>query len=379
MMNFEFDSTIIRKNTDSVKWDGQGGDYLPFWVADMDFAVAPPIVEALQKRLEHPVFGYTKPGEGVYHAVIEYYRKRFSFEIQKEWIVFIQGVNTGNNIASRALGGTIMVNTPMYPHINQKLPLEAGKPIVRIPLKDDEGSLTFDFEAMESAVTEEITTFVLCNPHNPTGHVYTREELERLLDFAERHEITIISDEIHSDLILEGEHIPAFTLGERALERTITHHSATKTYNLPGLPVAFAIIPNPQLRARYKDVAATMTSPLAALSLTALEAAFTKGEPWRRALLLYLQENRNYLAERIGQIEGLHFYPGQATYLAWIDARGTGLSNPQEFFLRQAGIHLNDGASFSANGFVRLNFGCPQTNLKEACDRIEQALGGRER
>lgn len=372
-MNFDFDTIINRKDTNSAKWDAQGGDYLPLWVADMDFAVAAPIREALQKRLEHPFFGYTIPGEGAYEAVIGYYRERYHFEVPKEWIVFIHGVNVGNNIAARALGGTIMVATPMYPHINQKLPQEAGKPVIRVPLKEN-GGFTFDFRAMERAVNKDVTTFVLCNPHNPVGRVYKREELELLLDFAERHEITIISDEIHSDLVFEGEHIPAFILGERARQRTIVHHSATKTYNLPGLPLAFAVIPNPQLRAQYQAVAATMDAPFSTLSFTALEAAFTKGEPWRQALLQYLKENRNYLTERLGQMEGLHFYPGEATYLAWIDTRGAGIDNPRQFFLKKAGVHFNDGAPFSAKGFIRLNFGCPRSYLEEACNRIEQAL-----
>lgn len=373
-MSFDFVSEINRRNTASVKWDGQEQDVLPLWVADMDFAAAPPIMEALKKRLEHPVFGYTGPGEGVYSAIIGYYRKRHHYEIKKEWIVFIPGVNTGNNIAARALGGGMMVNTPMYPHINQKLPLEAGQPITRVPLKEQESQFTFDFEAMEEAVTADITTFVLCNPHNPVGHVYTREELDSLFDFAKRHNLTVISDEIHSDLVLEGEHIPAFTLGEKARERSITHHSATKTYNIPGLPAAFAVIPNPELRARYQKAAAAMVSPFSALSFTAMEAAFTNGEPWRQALLEHLKDNRSYLDERINRIKGLHYTPGSASYLAWIDARETGLDNPWKFFLEKALVHLNDGVPFSAEGFVRLNFGCPRKTLEEACDRIERAL-----
>ena len=373
-MDFDFDRQIERRQTDCSKWDRQGGDYLPLWVADMDFAVAEPIIEAIRKRVEHPVFGYTFPGESVYNAIIDYYRKRYDFEIKKEWIVFIHGVNTGNNIAARALGGTIMVATPMYPHINQKLPKEAGKPVIRVPLKEEGESFTFDFEAMEQAVTDEVTTFVLCNPHNPVGRVYTRQELKELLDFARRHDIVIVSDEIHSDLILEGEHIPAFTLGEEALERTIVHHSASKTYNLPGLPVAFAIIPNRELRSRYQAVADTMSAPFGTLSFVALEAAFTEGEPWRQALLKYLRENKRYLDERVAQIKGLHIYPSQGTYLGWIDARGTGIEHPAEFFRREAGVNFNDGEPFSANGCIRVNFGCPRENLKRAFDRVEEEL-----
>ena len=156
-MKIDFNRQINRKNTDCSKWDGQGGDYIPLWVADMDFPVAEPVLEALKKRLEHPFFGYTFPGESVYQAVISYYKRRYDFDVKKEWILFNHGVNTGNNIAARALGGTIMVATPMYPHINQKLPQEAGKPVIRVPLKQENGLYTFDFEAMEKAVTQDVT------------------------------------------------------------------------------------------------------------------------------------------------------------------------------------------------------------------------------
>ena len=200
-MKIDFNRQINRKNTDCSKWDGQGGDYIPLWVADMDFPVAEPVLEALKKRLEHPFFGYTFPGESVYQAVISYYKRRYDFDVKKEWILFNHGVNTGNNIAARALGGTIMVATPMYPHINQKLPQEAGKPVIRVPLKQENGLYTFDFEAMEKAVTQDVTTFVLCNPHNPVGRVFTGKELEELFAFAARHDIVVVADEIHSDLI----------------------------------------------------------------------------------------------------------------------------------------------------------------------------------
>ena len=186
--------------------------------------------------LEHPFFGYTFPGESVYQAVISYYKRRYDFDVKKEWILFNHGVNTGNNIAARALGGTIMVATPMYPHINQKLPQEAGKPVIRVPLKQENGLYTFDFEAMEKAVTQDVTTFVLCNPHNPVGRVFTGKELEELFAFAARHDIVVVADEIHSDLILEGEHIPAITLNEAARQRVILHHSARSSGGICHYP-----------------------------------------------------------------------------------------------------------------------------------------------
>lgn len=373
-MKADFDIQIDRKHTDCSKWDGQGGDYIPLWIADMDFPVAEPILQALKERLEHPFFGYTFPGECVYEAVISYYKERYGFEVKKEWILFNHGVNTGNNIAARALGGTIMVATPMYPHINEKLPKESGKPVIRVPLKQENGIYTFDFEAMERAVTPEVTTFVLCNPHNPVGRVFTRKELEDLFDFAARHEVVVVADEIHSDLILEGEHIPAITVNEEARQRVILHHSASKTYNIPGLPVAFAIIPNETLRHKYEEVASTMHAPFNTLSFVALKTAFTKGEPWRQELLEYLRENKKWLDERISRIPGLSICHSEGTYLGWIDARETGLENPAEFFMKEAGVKFNDGNAFSAPGFIRVNFACPRANLQKAFDQVEQAL-----
>ena len=268
-----------------------------------------------------------------------------------------------------------MVATPMYPHINQKLPQEAGKPVIRVPLKQENGLYTFDFEAMEKAVTQDVTTFVLCNPHNPVGRVFTGKELEELFAFAARHDIVVVADEIHSDLILEGEHIPAITLNEAARQRVILHHSASKTYNIPGLPVAFAIIPNEKLRHKYEEVAATMHAPFDTLSFVALEAAFTKGEEWRQELLEYLKENKKWLDERISRIPGLSICHSEGTYLGWIDARETGLSDPAGFFMKEAGVKFNDGESFSAPGFIRVNFACPRAYLEEAFDKVEKALG----
>lgn len=373
-MKIDFDRQINRKNTDCAKWDGQDKDCIPLWIADMDFPVAEPILEALKKRLEHPFFGYTFPGERVYQAIISYYESRYGFHVKKEWILFNHGVNMGNNIAARALGGTIMVATPMYPHINQKLSKESGKPVIRVPLKNENGWYTFDFEAMEKAVTKEVTTFLLCNPHNPVGRVFTKKELEELFDFAARHDIVVVADEIHSDLILEGEHIPAITLSEAARQRVILHHSASKTYNIPGLPVAFAIIPNTELRQKYEEIAATMHAPFDVLSFVALETAFTKGEEWRQELLNYLRENKKWLDERISQIPGLSICHSEGTYLGWIDARETGLKDPAAFFIKEAGVKFNDGESFSAPGFIRVNFACPRAYLEEAFERVENVL-----
>ena len=206
-----------------------------------------------------------------------------------------------------------------------------------------------------------MTTFVLCNPHNPVGRVFTGKELEELFAFAARHDIVVVADEIHSDLILEGEHIPAITLNEAARQRVILHHSASKTYNIPGLPVAFAIIPNEKLRHKYEEVAATMHAPFDTLSFVALEAAFTKGEEWRQELLEYLRENKKWLDERISRIPGLSICHSEGTYLGWIDARETGLSDPAGFFMKEAGVKFNDGESFFCSRFYPCEFRLPQS------------------
>ena len=266
-----------------------------------------------------------------------------------------------------------MINIPMYPHI-RRLPLEAHTGVREVPLKEKDGYYEMDFEAMEKACDEKVKVFVMSNPQNPVGRVFTRSELERLQDFCSRHDLLMVSDEIHCDLLFEGEHIPYFTLNEEAKNHSVTLTSGSKTYNIPAIPCAFAIIPNPELRKKYEDICYGLFSPVSVMGIEALRAGYDKCKQWKADLLEYLRENRDYMEKRIEKMEGVTVVHNQATYLAWMDCRGLGLEDPWKFFREEAGVNFNNGVDFAAPGFLRINFGCPRSQLKEALDRMEAAI-----
>lgn len=369
-----FDQIINRKGTNCAKWDMQGGDYIPMWVADMDFTAPPAVLDAVQKRLNHGVFGYGAIAKQTAQAISQHYQKTYGVELPVEWIVWIPSVMPGANIACRVGGGKIIYSTPMYTHI-RKLPQEAHTGVIEVPMKENNLHYEMDFDALEEAVTDDTGVLVICNPHNPVGRVFTREELEKAAAFAERHHLLIVSDEIHCELTLEGQHTPFFSLNDRVKEYSITLSSAGKIANIPSLPSGFAIIPSPELRKRFQDISLGLFSTPNALSFEALNAAFNGScDEWKDELRDYLRANRDYLEERIAKIEGLRVVHNEGTYLAWIDARETGIEDPFTFFKEKAGVRFNDGADYGQKGFVRINFGCPKSQLKEALDRVEAAL-----
>lgn len=369
-----FDAEILRKGTGCAKWDGQGGDYLPMWVADMDFASPPPLLEAVERRLRHGVFGYGVYPEEAAEAVIGHYRKNYSVEVQRDWIVWIPSVMPGANLACRVGGGSILYNIPMYTHI-RRLPQEARTQVTEVQMEEKDLHYTFSLEAMEKAFTPGTGVYVLCNPHNPVGRVWTRQELQQIEDFSNTHHILVVSDEIHCELTLEGRHIPYFSLSDRAAQNSITVSSAGKIANIPALPMGFAIIPSPILRKRFQEEALGLFSTPNALAVAALTAAYNGScDEWKAELLQYLRRNRDITEKRISAMPGLRCVHNEATYLCWIDARDAGFKNPYQFFLDKAGVRLNDGADYGAPGFVRLNFGCPEKQLTRALDQMEAAL-----
>lgn len=369
-----FDTEIVRKGTGCAKWDAQGGDYLPMWVADMDFASPAPLIEAVERRVRHGVFGYGVYPEEAAQAVIRHYRKKYDVEVRKEWIVWIPSVMPGATLACRVGGGSLLYNTPMYSHI-RKLPKEVKAPVIEVPLEEHNLRYSFSLPALEAALTPEVGVYILCNPHNPVGRVWTRAELGAIEDFAAAHRLLVISDEIHCELILEGRHIPYFSLSERAAEHSITLSSAGKIANMPGLPMGFAIIPNPALRRRFKEEARGLFSSPNVLTVAAITAAYDGScEAWKKELLAYLRENRDLVEARVKAMPGLDCIHNEATYLCWIDARAAGLPDPYKFFRDKAGVRLNDGLEYGVPGFVRLNFGCPRKQLTRALDLMEEAL-----
>lgn len=375
---FDFDHAPNRAGTGSLKWDKYAGrDILPLWVADMDFKSAPAIVEALQRRLDHGVYGYTVPYESVTDAVLNYLRDRHQLTVHPDWLVWLPGLVQGLNLACRAVGqsgDSVLTVTPVYPPF-LSAPGFSDRKRISVPLSLDGSRWVFDWDALERAITPDTRLFNLCHPQNPTGRVWRREDLEQVLEFCARHHLAICSDEIHCDLILDDlPHIPMLALGPRAAERTIALYSPSKTYNLPGLACAFAVIPDTKLRAEYKRALRGLVTEINLFGYAACEAAYRHGEPWRRELIAYLRGNRDVVYSAVREhMPGVRIQPMEATYLAWLDLRDLKIGSPQKFF-EDAGVGLSNGVDFGHPGFLRLNFGCPRRVLEEGLHRMARAL-----
>lgn len=382
MNAFDFNTGPDRAGTDSIKWRRYAGrDVIPMWVADMDFAAPPAIIDALHARIDHRVFGYADPWPSLAEAVIEGIARDHAWRIQPEWLVWLPGVVTGFNVAVRAVGQPgdgVFTATPVYPPFLHAA-ANFDQRLVTAPLAHSGTRWEWDWPATEAALQENVRLFMLCNPHNPVGRVFDHAELSRIAELAERHDLIICSDEIHCGLVLDPArpHIPIATLDEAVARRTITLMAPSKTWNIPALYCAFAIIPDAALRTRYKRAMAGIVPHVNVLGLTATEIAYRDCGPWREALLDTLRANAARVFEAINALPGLSTTPVEATYLAWIDCRALiaerGIANAAAFF-EAAGVGLSDGKDFGLPGFVRLNFGCPPTRLEEGLERIRRAV-----
>lgn len=372
-------SSDTRGQSDSDKWHKYAGtNILPMWIADTEFLAAPPILDALRDRLDHGVFGYGYRQPRFVNAVKKHCRELYDWHIEDEWILPLTGVVPGLNF-SRAISqlhgkNRAVLVEPVYPHLRKHPALLPGFSDSGSPCKLENGRWVPDFDALEANINDDTGLLLLCHPHNPIGRAHTDDELARYSSIAEKYDLIVCADEIHCDLILNGSrHRPFASLGDDQRSRTITLMAASKTWNIAGLSCAFAIIANPELRRDFQRVSAGMTGDVNVLGMTATIAALEHGEPWRQKMLKYLRENAELTEARINATGKLHMTPVEATYLAWIDARGLGVENPQKFF-EQHGVGMNDGADFGAPGFVRLNFGCPRDMLEEALERISRAV-----
>ncbi|MBS1063853.1 PatB family C-S lyase [Gluconobacter wancherniae] len=381
-MIFDFDAVIDRRGTGSNKWTRYPADVLPMWVADTDFAVAPAIVDALRKRAAHPVFGYAVAQDALRAQIVTELRTRFDWVISPADIVLLPGVEPGFNMAMKAFlnpGDSIAVQTPIY------------RPILRAPghwgLKrrdirldpNASGEWAIDLAQFDAQMSGA-RAFLLCNPHNPSGKVYTREELLGIADICAKRDALIISDEIHGDLVFDGRtHTPIASLSHEIARRTITLMAASKTYNIAGLKTAFAVITDPDIRARFEANRLGMVDSVNLFGLVATEAALAGGAEWRDAQLAYLQANRDVLVDTIRTtMPGITLHAPQATFLAWLDCSALELGEePQAFFLREAKVALSAGSEFhetETQDFVRLNFGCTRATLLQGLDRMRQSL-----
>jgi cystathionine beta-lyase len=376
---FDFDSVIDRRGTGSEKWEKYAGrDILPMWVADMDFRSPPVVVEALRRRTEHGVFGYTKASPGTVEAVVGMLARDFGWKIDPAWLVWLPGLVSGLNVTCRSVGeegDDVLTLVPVYPPF-LSAPRFSRRGLVRVPLHENANRWGIDFERLEAAVTPRTRLFMLCNPHNPVGRVFDPEELQRLAELSLRRGMIVCADEIHCGLVLDPEkrHLPFAALGPEVAERTITLMAPSKTFNLAGLGCSFAVIPSESLRRSFVQAKAGIVPMVNPYGYAAAEAAYRDGEEWRRALIDYLRGNRDTLAEALKRMPGgLSMAAVEGTYLAWIDVRNTGLDESVRFF-EEAGVGLQDGREFDGPGFVRLNFGCPRAVLREALARMGRAL-----
>lgn len=377
-MQFDFDRVLERRNTDSLKWDRyKGRDVLPLWVADMDFQAPPAVLESLHKRVDHGVFGYTLPGDELVEVVVTRLWERYRWKIRPSWIVWLPGLVPALNVACRAIGDDgdeVLTFTPVYPPF-LSAPGLSRKKLTTIPLRRESDVYTFDVDRFEAELSPRSRLMLLCSPHNPVGRRYSRGELESIADVCLRHNITICSDEVHCDLILDNsEHIPTAVLGEEVAAKTITLMSASKTFNLPGLNCAFAVIPNERLRTSFVGNRLEVIPSTNAMGYAASLAAFRDCEDWRIELIDCLRGNSDITYKFINEeIPLLSMDKVEATYLAWIDARMLEVPSPARFF-EKAGVGLSDGRNFQGDGFVRLNFGCPRETLLKALERMKLAV-----
>ncbi|WP_415892593.1 MalY/PatB family protein [Neptuniibacter sp. PT8_73] len=377
-MSTEFDYQINRKGTASQKWEKYSdSDILPMWVADTDFMSPPAVIKALHERIDHGVFGYTNVPVELNELVIERMQNFYDWEVNSNDIVWLPGLVCGLNLACRSLGesgDTVLTPKPIYPPF-MSAPRLSDREVCTLPMQDIDGRKIIDFDALENALTDRTRLLLFCNPHNPGGTVYRKEELERLAAIIIKHDLYICSDEIHCDLILEQglQHTPIASLSPEIAARTITLMAPSKTFNIAGLGCSFAIIGNPELRKKFMNTKKGVVPDVNLLGYTAAIAAYQEGEEWNQQQLDYLRANRDYLQKEINQIPGLKLAPIEATYLAWIDVSGAKLTNPAHFF-EQAGIGMSPGRDFGDNNYMRLNFGCTRSTLEEAVRRIKRAL-----
>lgn len=380
-MRYDFDEMIDRRHTGSSKWDRYGErDITPMWIADMDFRSPPEVVEALQRRVEHGIFGYTDPPKELTDRIVAMYRETWGWTIDPSWVAWLPGLDVTLSLVCQAMaepGDDILVPVPVYPPFLGAVK-SARCRAVTVPLVQGGGRWAMDLEAMEQAVTPRTRVLLFCNPHNPVGRLYTADEIAAVVRLCERHDIALCSDEVHCQLILdEGRrHVPAASLSPEAAARTITLMAPSKTYNLPGLRCSFAVVPNAELRRRLRRAKRGLLGGVNLMGYTAALAAFTQGDAWLEALLEYLRANRDLVERTIAELPGLSMAHVEATYLAWIDTRPLGLEDPAKFF-EDAGVGLQEGGSFLGQGFVRINFACPRSRLQEALERIRRAVDSR--
>lgn len=370
-----FDTPPDRRGSDALKWGKYAGrDILPLWVADMDFTAPPPVITALHERIDHGVFGYGQTPAALTDAVLAHLQHEYAWTIEADWLVWLPGLVCGLNIACRTVDGEVLTATPIYPPF-LSAPRLSDRPLRTVELVCQEGRWHWDKMALEAASTATTKLFLLCHPHNPVGRCWTQEELLDLATFAERHDLIVCSDEIHCGLILDRDrrHIPLASLAPEIARRSITLMAPSKTFNIPGLGCAFAVIPDAALRRRFRRVLDGIVPHVNILGYAASVAAYRDCGDWHRELIAYLAGNRDRLETAVNALPGIKMTHVEATYLAWLDVRALGLADPQAHF-EAHGLGLSDGRDFAGSGWLRLNFGCSRQLLELAVQRLQHAV-----
>lgn len=385
-MEYYFDKVVPRRGTNSVKWDiFKEKDIIPLWVADMDFAVAPAITEALKKRVEHPVWGYTLVPNSYYDAIISWFHRRHQWDIKKNWIIYTTGVVPATSAAIKALtlpGEKVMIQTPAYNCFFTSI-MNQGCQIVENELVRDGDTYRIDFDDFErKAADEKVTVFLLCNPHNPAGRVWTKEELTKMYDICKKHNVTVISDEIHCELVMPGYHFTPFaTISEDAQDNSVTLNSPSKNFNIAGLQIANIICKNDEMRRRIDRVINIFeVCDVNPFGVIALQAAYNDSEEWLDELNKYLWDNYQYLKDRLEkELPKVKLLKLEGTYLAWIDITGLGMSSDMaaQKLLHEGHVYLNSGTMYgkkTGEGYLRINLACPRATLEEGINRMVKAL-----
>lgn len=387
-MKYDFDKSIDRFGTSSVKWDYLdrvfgNKEVLPLWVADMDFEIPQPVVDAVVKRAQHGIYGYTEKPASFYASMTNWMDKRHGWSIKREWIAVCPGVVPAlcfSILSFTEPGDKVLLQSPVYHPFFSSIE-ENGRVVVNNRLKQENGRYEMDFEDLEAKLGSGVKIMLLCNPHNPVGRVWSREELQKVGELCARYDVMIISDEIHCDLVYSGfTHIPAASVSEELAQRTVTCIAPSKTFNIAGLSTSAVVIPNNAIRNKFKGTMKRLGIEMSNLfGITALEAAYAQGEEWLDQVLAYLEDNLDFLVDYISSsIPQIKVSKPQGTYLAWLDCRELGMSQKDlvDFFINKAGVGLNDGAAFGEDGegFMRINIACPRSLLAEALKRMEQAV-----
>jgi len=387
-MHYDFDEPIKRENTDSFKFDYTNeyfgtSDLIPMWVADMDFRTPDFIMEAIRKRTEHEILGYSTRPESFYQAIINWYKKRQDWSIERNWILFSPGVVAALSLAVNAFtreGEKIIVQPPVY-HPFFSVVRDNKRKLVYNTLVQEDGYYRMDLDDLKQKIDTDTKLLILSHPHNPVGRVWSPGELKELADLCLENNIIILSDEIHSDLVLPPHvHYPLSTLSDEISNNTVTCVAASKTFNLAGLSSSAVIIPNEKLRSRFSHEVQKGHLHMGNIFGTiAMETAYSQGGDWLDQLLAYLKDNADLLADyTAANLPGISVRPPEATYLAWLDMKNLGMKSRElrKFMTMEARIGCNDGPSFGpgGTGYQRLNFACPRSTLKKALDQLKQAL-----